>query len=92
VEKINTYLEENRCLREKINNMQGINRHNEHSFKKQQEHVVTLTRQYRLVCEKLGISASLNFSKAEELDKILAKKKVSSRASEEVAQDFDEVG
>lgn len=70
--------------------MQAINRHNEHSFKKQQEHVVTMTRQYRLVCEKLGISASLNFSRAEELDKILAKRKVN-RAPEEIAQDFDEV-
>lgn len=89
--KINTYLEENRCLREKINNMQAINRHNEHSFKKQQEHVVTMTRQYRLVCEKLGISPSLNFSRAEELDKIITtKKKTSSRAPEEIAQDFEE--
>lgn len=49
----------------------------------QQEKLVLLERKYREACDKLGISASLNLTKAEERDKgrsqvspkIIAKKK-----------------
>lgn len=71
--------------------MQAINKHNEISFKKQQEHIESLTRQYRLVCEKLGISPSLIFNKAEELNKILKKNTKSSKNSEDIDNVFEQV-
>jgi len=44
-------------------------RANEIEFKKQQEKLVILEERYRDACDRLGISASLNFTKAEDSNK-----------------------
>ena len=51
--------------------MNAVNRHNENNFRKQQEHLVDLTIQYRLVCEKLGVSPSTTFRTMEELNRMI---------------------
>lgn len=54
--------------------MLNVNRVNEKTFQKQQVYMVALTNQYRIICDKLGIAPSLNFTRAEELTNIMTKK------------------
>ena len=53
--------------------VQEVSRVNEKNFKKQQEYLTNLNHQYALVCEKIGVSTSLNFSKPDELNEYLRK-------------------
>ena len=62
------YAEEVKGLKEKIRDMQKHDKHEEKSFKKQQEYLVILEGKYREVCEKAGVSASLNFTTAQEMN------------------------
>ena len=62
------YAEEVKGLKDKIRNMQKHEKHEEKSFKKQQEYLVILEGKYREVCEKAGVSSSLNFSTAQEIN------------------------
>ena len=72
--KISNYNDEAKQLREKIKTLQNANRLNEKTFKKQQEYLVALSNQYRIICDKLDISPSLNFTKSEELNQIITQK------------------
>ena len=65
---MNMYAEEVKGLKEKIREMQKHEKHEEKSFKKQQEYLVILEGKYREVCEKAGVSASLNFTTAQEMN------------------------
>lgn len=62
------YAEEVKGLKEKIREMQKYEKHEEKSFKKQQEYLVILEGKYREVCEKAGVSASLNFTTSQEMN------------------------
>ena len=62
------YAEEVRGLKEKIKELQRHGKHEEKSFKKQQEYLVILEGIYREVCEKAGVSSSLNFTTAQEIN------------------------
>jgi len=72
--KINAFNEEAKQLREKIKKITGVTRGNEKIFQQQQDFLVSLSNQYRMVCEKLGIAPSMNFTRAEELSNIISKK------------------
>lgn len=63
---MNFYAEEVKGLKEKIRELQKNQQHEEKTAKKQQEYLVMLEQKYREVCEKAGVSASLNVSRAEE--------------------------
>ena len=67
--------DEARELREKTRKMLYVNRNNEKIFKQQQEYLVSLSNQYRIICDKLGVAPSMNFTKAEELNSIITKSK-----------------
>lgn len=67
--------DEARELREKTRKMLHVNRNNEKIFKQQQEYLVALSNQYRIICDKLGVAPSMNFTKAEELNNIITKTK-----------------
>lgn len=60
------YAEEVKGLKEKIRELQKQQKHDEKGSKKQQEYLVNLEQRYREICEKFGVSPSLNFSRAEE--------------------------
>ena len=62
------YAEEVKGLKDKIRDMQKFEKHEEKSFKKQQEYLVILEGKYREVCEKAGVSASLNFTTSTEMN------------------------
>ena len=62
------YAEEVKGLKDKIREMQKFEKHEEKSFKKQQEYLVILEGKYREVCEKAGVSASLNFTTSQEMN------------------------
>lgn len=62
------YAEEVKGLKDKIREMQQQEKHAEKSFKKQQEYLVTLESKYREVCDKAGVSASMNYTTAQEMD------------------------
>lgn len=59
----------------KTRKMIHTNRNNEKVFKQQQEYLVSLSNQYRIICDKLGVAPSMNFTKAEELNSIITKTK-----------------
>lgn len=73
--KIQNLNEEARDLREKTRKMLHVNRNNEKIFKQQQEYLVALSNQYRIICDKLGVAPSMNFTKAEELNNIITRGK-----------------
>lgn len=62
------YAEEVKGLKEKIRELQKHGKHEEKSFKKQQEYLVILEGKFREVCEKAGVSSSLNFTTAQEMN------------------------
>ena len=55
--------------------MVETNRLNDKTFIKQQEYLVCLNNQYRILCDKLGIAPSMNFTRADELNQIVGKRK-----------------
>ena len=68
--------------------MNAVNRHNENNFRKQQEHLVDLTIQYRLVCDKLGVPPNVTFRTVEDLNRIM--KREGRRVNESTMMDHDE--
>ena len=50
------------------------NRLNDKTFQRQQEYLVALNNQYRIICDKLGIAPTMNFTRAEDLNNIITKK------------------
>jgi len=50
------------------------NRLNDKTFLRQQEYLVALNNQYRIICDKLGIAPTMNFTRAEDLNNIITKK------------------
>ena len=63
-----------------------MNRQNEQIFKSQQEYLVALSNQYRIVCDKLGVAPSMNFTRAEELTNIIStKQKEAKQKQDEIA-------
>ena len=67
--------EEAKAIRQKIKHMVETNRLNDKTFVRQQEYLVALNNQYRILCEKLGVAPSMNFTRSEELNQIISKKK-----------------
>lgn len=67
--------EEAKAIRQKIKHMIETNRLNDKTFVRQQEYLVCLNNQYRILCDKLGVAPSMNFTRQEELNQIIIKKK-----------------
>lgn len=86
--KINAFNDEARQIREKIKKTQKVNRQNEQIFKSQQEYLVALSNQYRIVCDKLGVAPSLNFTRAEELTNIISSKQKEAKAKMDEINSF----
>lgn len=63
---MNMYGEEVRGLKDRIRELQKAAKHEEKSSKKQQEYLVTLEQKYREICEKAGVSSSMNHTRAED--------------------------
>lgn len=78
--QIASFNDEARQIREKIKKTQTINKQNERVFKTQQEYLVLLSNQYRMVCDKLGVAPSMNFTRAEELTNIITTKQKEAKA------------
>jgi len=79
--KLGELQEEARSIRQKIKNMTETNRLNDKTFIRQQEYLVCLNNQYRILCEKLGIAPSMNFTRADELNQIVTKRKQTGESS-----------
>jgi len=67
--------EEAKAIRQKIKHMVETNRLNDKTFVRQQEYLVALNNQYRILCDKLGVAPSMNFTRQDELNQIILKKK-----------------
>ena len=52
-------------LRGELRDLNEQKRLDDINFKKQQEYLVKLEHKYRDVCDRMGVSSSLNFTKAE---------------------------
>jgi len=79
--KLGEIQEEARSIRQKIKNMTETNRLNDKTFIRQQEYLVCLNNQYRILCDKLGIAPSMNFTRADELNQIITKRKQTGESS-----------
>lgn len=66
---MNLYAEEVKGLKEKIKDLQKTQQQEAKTAQKQQEYLIGLEQKYREVCEKAGISASHNATRAEEINK-----------------------
>lgn len=86
------YAEEVKGLKEKIREMQKHGKHEEKSFKKQQEYLVILEGKYREVCEKAGVSSSLNFTTAQELNENRQKFGIKVQGNEMSSRDIKKLG
>lgn len=86
------YAEEVKALKDKIRDMQKHEKHEEKSFKKQQEYLVILEGKYREVCEKAGVSSSLNFTTAQDINDRNLKFKPKVRESVGISQDLRKLG
>jgi len=86
--KIHAYGEESKQLREKIKKTLGVIRGNEKIFQQQQEYLVSLSNQYRMICDKLGLPPSMNFTRAEELSNIMTKKQKDAKDRQDEISSF----
>jgi len=71
--KMSAHLEEIRKLKEEIREQQKKEAEYEKEQRKQQEYLAVLEQRYREACKKTGVSASLNFTRAEKQNEDLTK-------------------
>lgn len=86
--KMSIYQEEIRKLRDEIRDQQKKEIEYEKEQRKQHEYLTVLEQRYREICKKNGISASLNFTRAERQNEEVRKSVVESKINLEGKPEF----